>query len=88
MQWAGQVGNREGCLSRVNVHGVQEMAGAEDDDAWMTTGADELDAELAAREAEQGAPPGGTGAGGRAAPAFDPEQMAERVKVSSCLAVP
>lgn len=69
------------------VHCVQEMAGAEDDDAWMTTGADELDAELAAREAEQGAPPGGTGPTGRAAPAFDPEQMAERVKVPPCLAV-
>lgn len=69
------------------MHCLQEMAGAEDDVAWMTTGADELDAELAAREAEQGGPPGGTGPTGRAAPSFDPEQMAERVKASPGLAV-
>ena len=59
---------------------MQEMAAAEDNDAWMTTGADELAAELAAREAEQGAAPRGADPATRAAPAFDPEQMSERVK--------
>lgn len=64
------------------------MAGAEDDDAWMAAGAEELAAELAAREAEQG-PPGGArgqprGSSARAgAPAFDPENLAERVQARS-----
>jgi hypothetical protein len=60
------------------------MAGAEDDDAWMSAGGEELARELAAREAElagasarapRGAPERGGG------PGFDPAQMAERVKV-------
>jgi len=69
----------------------QEMAGAEDDDAWMASGADELAQELAAREAERGVPgvqgavPSGPGTQ-EAPPAFDPEQMAERVKARAPLA--
>ncbi|KAK9825639.1 hypothetical protein WJX81_002609 [Elliptochloris bilobata] len=61
-------------------HLEQEMAGAEDDDAWMSAGAGELAAELAAREAEQGGFRGGGATDARAQAAFDPEQMAERVK--------
>lgn len=70
------------------MHCMQEMAGPEDDDSWMATGADELAAELAEREAEQAAPPGGPGSASRAAPAFDPEQMAERIKASPYLSLP
>jgi len=61
-------------------------AGAEDDDAWMSAGAEELARELAAREAELAGAPGGPPRGAPergGAPGFDPAQMAERVKASA-----
>ena len=65
------------------------MAGAEDDDAWMSAGAEELARELAAREAELAGAPGGPPRGAPergGAHGFDPAQMAERVKVGACAA--
>ena len=75
------------------------MAGAEDDDGWMRDGAGELEAELAARQAEleqsarsSGGKRGGSGgttAAGSAAAAgggdFDAQQLAERFKVRAGL---
>lgn len=69
----------------------QEMAGAEDDAGWMRDGAGELEAELAARQAEleqsarSGGSRGGAAAAGSAAPGdggFDAQQLAERFKVT------
>ena len=67
------------------------MAGAEDDNAWMRDGAGELEAELAARQAEleqsarsRGGRGGGAAAGSAPAAAgggFDAQQLAEQFKV-------
>ncbi len=55
---------------------LQAMQGAEDDDAWMRDGADDLEQELAARERET--------SGKHAASSgsdFDPDSLAQRFKV-------
>ena len=62
----------------LHVMGVQEMQGAEDDDSWMRDGAAELERELAARQAEMDP----STSEKLPSTTFDPENLAERMKVS------
>ena len=61
---------------------VQSMQGAEDDDSWMRDGADVLEKELAARQEEMEA----SASGKPPKIDFDPEDLAERMKVALNLA--
>ena len=56
---------------------MKGMQGAEDEDSWMRDGADVLERELAARQTEQEA----SASGKPLKTDFDPEDMAERMKV-------
>lgn len=61
---------------------LQAMQGAEDDDSWMRDGADDLERELAARQAELAGKPAASSGNG-----FDPDGLAQRFKVCSSLAL-
>lgn len=62
----------------LHVVGEQKMQGAEDDDSWMRDGAAELERELAARQAEMDP----SASEKQPGTSFDPEDLAERMKVS------
>ena len=68
-------GAKVACLL-TGLRAATQMQGREDSDAWMSSGAEELDTQLAAREEEQA-----QGRKGTRHPAFNPDNMVARMKV-------